>query len=443
MASTHLSKTFSSAGNQKTWTYSVWLKRSKLSDFQAYFANYTASNYRGYFAFFGDNIYFYNQLNGVDVLEARSTSIYRDTSAWYHIVVKCDTTQATSSDRFKVYVNGTEVSLTFTTTPSQNADLPINDNGAHYISSEDGSGSHFDGVMAHVHFIDGTTYNASAFGQTDSTTGIWKPRVSPSVTYGTNGFFLKFANSGSMGTDSSGNGNNFSVAAGTLTQTQDTPSNVFCTLNPLKKHSGQTLSFLNLRSVGAGSAGFVDSTLAVTKGKWYFEFKVISANAYAVFIYPINLYKVGDDLFSGNNTLGFYSTTPSLYRNGSNTGSLGGGVTDNDIIQVAMDLDNNNIYFGKNGNWNDGLGGGFDQSDFSNATGHSLTRKDGYEDIGIGTLNGGSGSSYTLDWNFGNGYFGTTAVSSSNADGAGYGLFEYAPPTGYYSLCTKNINTYG
>jgi hypothetical protein len=451
MASTYLTKTFGTSTNNKKWTMSVWFKAANIggNDMAILSTGVDTSN-RGiiYLRAQGDFQY-YEASGGSTVLWLETNEgRFRDCNGWYHIVVSSDTTQATSSNRVKIYVNGSQITSGWLneTYPSLNYDSFVNKSSArHDISGRNNhsnSDMYWDGSMAHYHFVDGTAYDASTFGETDATTGIWKPKTAPSVTYGTNGFFLKFANSGSMGTDSSGNGNNFTVN-GTLTQTQDTPSNVFCCLNPLKKHSGQTLSYLNLRNVGAGSANIVGSTFAPSQGKWYFEFKLVSANAYAVFLYPQNLYQVGDDLFGSNYTTAIYATDPSLYRNGSNAGNLGGGVANNDIIQVAMDLDSNNIYFGKNGNWNDGLGGGFDQSDFSNATGHTLTRNSSFDEIGIATLNGGSGSSYTLDWNFGNGYFGTTAVSSSNADGAGLGLFEYAPPTGYYSLCTKNINTYG
>jgi len=445
MASTVLKRNNTTPTGTKKYTFSAWVKRSGISSRQQFFRVINPSDTAHYtfIEFQADDKIGTNDYNGTNSFSVVTNRLFRDTSAWYHIVLAVDTTQSTAADRVTLWVNGEEqTSFSSSSYGAQDAVIIATKSGktVHVGAGEDTR--YLDGSMAHVHFIDGTAYAASDFGETDSTTGIWKPKTAPSVTYGTNGFFLKFANSGSMGTDSSGNSNTFTIS-GNLTQTQDTPSNVFCCLNPLKKHSGQTLSFLNLRNVGAGSANIVGSTLSPSQGKWYFEFKLISAEAYAVFFYPQNLYQVGDSFFSSNYTTGFYSTAPSLYRNGSNTGSLGGGVANDDIISVAMDLDSNNIYFAKNGNWNDGLGGGFDQSDFSNATGHTLTRNSSFDEIGIATLNGGSGSSYTLDWNFGNGYFGTTAVSSSNADGAGYGLFEYAPPSGYYSLCTKNINTYG
>jgi len=438
MASTYLTKTFGSAGNQKTWTHSVWLKRSKLSTFQAYFSNYTDGPNRGYFAFYDDNIYFYNQVGGSDVCEARSSSVYRDTSAWYHIVVKCDTTQATSSDRFKVYINGVEISLTFTTTPLQNADLPINDNGAHYISSEDGSSSMFDGVMAHVHFIDGTAYDASTFGQTDATTGIWKPKTAPSVTYGTNGFFLKFASAGSLGTDSSGNGNNFTLS-GSGTQTQDTPSNVFATLNSVYKANSQpTFSVGNLRQApNTTTYQNAFSTIGVTSGKWYVEMKV-NGTANSANYYGVVAETEVDYLQTAGNVVG---TTDKAFAiamasgdkrsNGSNS-SYGSAIANTDIFMIALDLDNAKVWFGKNGTW---FASG-DPASGSNPAFSGINTDYPYFFGGTAYQNG-----YTsVDYNFGNGYFGTTAVSSAQSPSDGIGIFEYAVPSGYKALCTKSIN---
>ena len=160
---------------------------------------------------------------------------FRDTSAWYHLVIATDTTQSTAGDRVKIYVNGVqETSFATSTIPNQNVQ-------PHYLYNNmtkvigayaNGPANYFDGQMAHFHMTDGTAYQASTFGETDATTGIWKPKVSPSVTYGNNGFFLKFDNSANMGLDSSGNTNNFTVN-GTIIQTKDTPSNVFASLNAI------------------------------------------------------------------------------------------------------------------------------------------------------------------------------------------------------------------
>jgi len=368
--------------------------------------------------------------------------LFRDFNAWYHLVVGFDSTQATASDRINIYVNGEQITSFITQTyPSQNLDSVFNNASTRYIGRQQQQNGYWNGYMAHYHFIDGTQYAASDFGQTDSTTGIWIPKTAPSVTYGNNGFFLKFENSGAMGTDSSGNGNNFTVGGGTLTQTKDTPSNVFPTWNRLDKDSVASLSNGNLTFTSSPSGGSSNCNMGMYSGKWYFELKHTSVNNAWVGIVPQNLYRAGTDLFTKNYTTGIYATSPSIFQNGTNTGSLGGGISANDIMMYAIDMDNNQIYIGKNGNWNDGLGGGFDQADFSNATAYSFNRYDDF--YVVAGVNGSGSTGYAHQINFGNGYFGTTAVSSGNADDASIGTFEYAPPTGYYALCTKNLASYG
>jgi hypothetical protein len=225
MASTTLTRTQSN-GNRKTFTVSFWLKRSAISVNTQLFGTDPDGSVGNNF-----NIFDITTTDEFDISGYESETTFRlitnrkfrDTSAWYHVVLSVDTTQATASDRIKIYVNGVqETSFSTETYPSQNHDTKFNLNS--YIFNIGGrSGALFDGSMTHVHFIDGTAYDASTFGETDSTTGIWKPKTAPSVTYGTNGFFLKFENSASFGTDSSGNANNFTVN-GTMTQTIDTPS---------------------------------------------------------------------------------------------------------------------------------------------------------------------------------------------------------------------------
>jgi hypothetical protein len=206
MASTYLNKTFSSAGNRKTWTWSGWIKKQIQSsgNMNLFDANDNSSDRAGIIL---DN----NQLRffatGCDV---KLSPLLRDVSSWYHIVVAVDTTQATDTNRIKFYINGEQItSYASATWYSQNTDGLINNNVEHGIGVDSlYNNQYFDGSMAHVHFIDGTAYDADTFGETDTTTGIWKPKTAPSVTYGTNGFFLKFENSGAFGTDSSGNAKN-------------------------------------------------------------------------------------------------------------------------------------------------------------------------------------------------------------------------------------------
>ena len=439
MANTYLSRTFGSAGNQKTWTWSGWIKRSNLDSFQAFFANNSGGGIRGYFAFNNNTFYTYNQYNSIDVLEGQSTSVYRDTSAWYHIVVKCDTTQATASDRFKVYVNGNEVSLTFTTTPSQNADLPINDNGAHYISSEDGSANFFNGLMSHIHFCDGTAYDASAFGQYDAN-GVWTIKTSPSVTYGTNGFFiLKDVNSG---TDQSGNSNNFTVGGGTLTNTEDCPDNVFATMNSLDNFY-QSATFSNgNNTIVTHDTNYAAtmSTLGMTSGKYYAEMKATNIyNGYSQFGIR-GTFVTANSQGAGQGTDGYaYIANGGQKRNNDSSSAYGTTWNSGDIIGCAVDLDNNYIYWSRNGTWqNSG-----DPTSGATGTGAAFslgTPSSGAYFFAASDNDADAGTSNTFDFNFGNGYFGTTAVSSAGTNASGIGIFEYDVPTGYTALSTKGLN---
>ena len=230
MASTYLIRSLgASETSTQKGTFSWWLKRASITAaYNFYFNEVTDDNNRGYIQMNTSA-----QLRMIDndisttFINLVTNRLFRDTSAWYHIVIAIDTTQATASDRVKVYVNGVqETSFATETYPSQNANLKILEGGQtnkNVIGAGYPTTSGFlDGSIAHFHYTDGTQYQASDFGETDATTGIWKPKTAPSVTYGNNGFFLKFENSGAFGTDSSGNANNFTVN-GTMTQNIDTP----------------------------------------------------------------------------------------------------------------------------------------------------------------------------------------------------------------------------
>ena len=446
MADTYFTRTPGSAGNRRTFTWSAWLKRSGLGSTNRMWSAGTSiptnnDNLSSFIFNSDDTMTFFGENGGSQSFQVKTSQVFRDTSAWYHIVLAVDTTQATASNRVKFYVNGSQVT-DFSTASymSQNYDTFFNATNLHVIGYS-ATAATFNGYMAHVNFTDGTAYDASAFGETD-TNGQWAPIPTPSVTYGTNGFFLKFASSGSLGTDSSGNGNDF-TKNGSGDQVTDTPDNVFATWNALDKSTSvpPTLSLGNTTLSQPNSGLSSNTTLGVSSGQWYFECKVTGISAW-LGVVPQNLHPASSNLFTASNTAGVYGNIPNLYLNGSSQGSLGGGVSNGDILMIAFDIDNGNFYVGKNGLWNDGLGGGFDQADFANATAHSFTVKTG-DNYVVGTVNGSGSTSYVLDINFGNGYFGTTAVSSGNADDAGIGTFEYAPPTGYYALCTKNIASYG
>jgi len=435
MASTYLTKTFAGAGSTTTWTWSAWIKKSGSSAQQLLSAAPSSVDDQIYFS--SDQLIFYTG-NQVSLKTNRK---FRDTSAWYHIVVQWNTPDATADDRHKIWVNGVqETSFETRNNPSQNANSKINGAGQHAIGAVSSSPSeYFDGSMSHVHFIDGTAYDASAFGETDATTGIWKPKTAPSVTYGTNGFFLKFENSGSMGTDSSGNANNFTVN-GTMTQTIDTPSNVFATMNPLASQAGSSASSTT-NTFSNGNLTVTDTisetaigNLGVSQGKWFWEVKVVTDQD-GLAIGGANQYYNLDAELGYNSpssptdakVFGYYGGNGNKFitvGDGSQFTSYGSAIAVNDIVGVAMNLDDNEVTFYLNGS---------SQGTFS------ITAL-GSGEVYFPAVGNWSGGTITVSFNFGNGYFGTTAVSSAQNPDDGIGIFEYAVPTGYKALCTKSIN---
>ena len=446
MASTYLTRTPSSAGNRKTMTWSFWIKRSELKSsgdniiFQTLVSSYT------YCTFANDN-FRWQDGNGGNRITNR---LFRDTSAWYHIVVAVDTTQATASDRIKIWINGVqETSFSTSTDPSLNQDLEWNKAQEHNIGRHGTVGAYFDGSMSHFHFIDGTAYDSDTFGETDATTGIWKPKTAPSVTYGTNGFFLKFENSGAFGTDSSGNANNFTVN-GTMTQTIDTPSNVFATMNPLYQsvYGGSSAILTNGNTKWTGTSNDTSQnatlgTLGVSSGKWYWEVKGNMAYDSLLGIAKSNFDPNGGT--GGLQNPGWWGLVTNISAtSGSglkfvvdNTFGSSTGITlaNGDIINIALDATNLKFYIGKNGTW---LNSG-DPTSGATGTGSIATLPSDTTFLPA-CSNYGYNTANSWEFNFGNGYFGTTAVSSAENPDDGIGIFEYAVPTGYKALCTKSIN---
>jgi hypothetical protein len=439
MASTYLTRTFSTPTSDKIFTLSTWLKKSDLGNTIMILSAGSDGSNECNLRFVTDQLQFAQDVGGSAEFNISTTAVFRDVSAWYHVVLSVDTSQATSSDRVKMYVNGVQQAVGGTY-PSQNIDTLINASALHSIGKRNyDSAQYFDGSMSHYHFIDGTAYDASAFGETDATTGIWKPKTAPSVTYGTNGFFLKFENSGSMGTDSSGNANNFTVN-GTMTQTIDTPSNVFATMNPLASQAGSSASSTT-NTFSNGNLTVTDTisetaiaNLGVSQGKWFWEVKVITDQD-GLAIGGANQYYNLDAELGYNSpssptdakVFGYYGGNGNKFitvGDGSQFTSYGSAIAVNDIVGVAMNLDDNEVTFYLNGS---------SQGTFS------ITAL-GSGEVYFPAVGNWSGGTITVSFNFGNGYFGTTAVSSAENPDDGIGIFEYAVPTGYKALCTKSIN---
>jgi len=450
MASAHLHRTLGTPTNEKKWTYSAWIKRSQYTAGHGQFliACFTDASNRGrVYIEDGANsqLEVADRVGGSFDLQKKTNAMLRDESAWYHIVVGHDRTIATPVTN--MYINGVlQTSFAGDNTVSQNAATSWNKSGSTMLIGKYGGGAqYFSGSMAHVHFCDGYLYAASDFGQTNTSTGIWTPKTSPSVTYGNNGFFLKFDNSGNMGLDSSGESNNFTTS-GTIIQPKDTPSNVYATWNALIYNKS---TFTNINTTSAsGSSGELNatSTLGMAGGKWYMEFKRVSGN------YPI--FGIIDNLGMSTHTsetsvgLGKTGTTKSIAlrlndgktRVNNVVTTQGGAISNGDIVGVAVDQSTNKIYFSKNGQWSNGSGA-WDSTTFNAAVGATDVSSILTGDIwffACGTDTGEANNTFSA--NFGNGYFGTTAITSAGSNGNG-SLFEYDVPSGFYALNTKNLGT--
>jgi len=435
MASTYLTRTFSSSGtSDKIWTWSSWIKRSEVTGEAAILT--AGSSARDFIRFEASTtigalrVRFSN--GSADVTTNRR---FRDTSGWYHLVVAVDTTQATASNRIKIYINGVqETSFSSSSYPSQNYVTKIGGGYVHNIGNDsEQTVPYFDGSMSHVHFIDGTAYDASAFGEYDAN-GVWKIKTSPSVTYGTNGFFI--LKDGNSVTDQSGNGNNFTVAGGTLTNTEDNPSNVFATLDAIQyKTSALTYSNGNNTVSFPGAWVFALSQWGVSSGKWYWEAKVNSGNnANSYYGICAEMVPAGNGFYNNSqNGAIMYAAGDSgdIYIDGSYTASAQTPQNKNtDILGLALDLDSGTktlkIY--KNGT--------------QLTSGGTVNLSSYYNDTLVFPCFSGNSSSASCSFNvnFGNGYFGTTAVSSAGTNASGIGIFEYDVPTGYTALSTKGLN---
>ena len=450
MANSYLVRTPSSAGNRKTFTLSTWVKRSKMSYDYAYMI--TAGEYNsdqmGQFKFdASDNLNFSGYAsNGSKDFRLHTNRVFRDPNAWYHVMVAVDTTQSTAADRVKMYVNGEqETSFAEATYPSQNHDTAFNLNGIQSnIGVRAGTGVFFEGSMSHVSIVDGAALAPTVFGETDSTSGIWKFK-SPSATWGTNGVHLKFENSANLGLDSSGQTNNYTVN-GNLKQSIDTPTTAYTTLNPLTHDSGGAKTYTNQNttvSETADSWTTAHTGMMVTKGKWYFESKITYSNNQEAYVGACSQRTINERItnshYLGQTTgsVGYYTNGGTYYK-GAGAVSYGNSVSGGDIVGCALDLDNNFIYFSINGTWQNS---GDPTSGASGTNGISLPS--GMTSAGLKEISFSvSPNQSTHQCNFGNGLFGTTPISSAGSNGNG-ALFEYDVPSGYYAMNTKNLNTYG
>jgi len=471
MASTHLTFTNGTPTNNAKFTISVWSKRSGLasSDYMNIMNSRQTSSTSGLGLWWGNDSFYYNFGTGVTgTAYCQSTAKYRDVNGWYHMVVAGDTTQS-GTDKLKFWINGEQITSFSNDQRSSFVGLDYDIGNTNYpilVGMKHDSTYYYNGSMSHLHFIDGTAYQASDFGLTDSTTGEWKINTAPNVTYGNNGFFI--LKDGNSVTDQSGNGNNFTVGGGTLTNTEDCPSNVFCTMNPLDfdyanvdtdLYYGNTLVYPRSNS----NYNYAVSTLAMPKGngKFYAEVKYLTYDTVTAGVGIVDM-DYASEIFYQNYNLPEQTNSTSIGRviylkNGysiipsTENNSYGSSYANGDIIQIACDMENGAIYFGKNGTWQNS---GDPTSGASKTGAIDISSQSWY----TGTTHWGfwcgdkASNHDRFAWNFGNGSFGntsgysatptitSTALVSEGTNASGIGKFEYDVPTGYTALSTKGLN---
>ena len=433
-----------------TATYSVWIKRGTLGTDQCIWSgSYYDNNNIFQFKFLdSDKLSIYSRRGSSTKANLTTSQVFRDVSAWYHIVVAIDTTQGTEANRIKCYVNGALATVTGSY-PSADENLYL-DSGAganYYIGRRGDSAEYFDGYIAEFVYVDGTQYANTNFGETNSQTGIWVPIDVSGLTFGTKGLYLDFKDSSALGNDVSGNNHDFTVNNLTsIDQSIDTCTNNFATVSPLVviANTGQTYADGNL-TFNASSTNWTatNSTIGASSGKWYAEFKVVtlaSSTGYG---------HVGitatEGITAGNfaqyaNSVGVAldyrgSGQTYLYSNGgSSVQAAGVAFAAGAIIGIAVDMDNKKFYLSQNGTYLTVGGSVGDPTSGSTGTG-SLAIPAGIETFLFAV--GGYSTSFKGTWNFGSPAY---SISSGNADGNGFGNFEYAVPSKYLALCTNNLN---
>jgi hypothetical protein len=423
--SAYLNRTPASAGNRRTWTWSAWVKRGSLTTVSGltFFnqggvsSNYTLARFT-----VSGNLDFQSYGTSAFNFQKISTAVYRDLSAWYHIVFVLDATNTQA----RIYVNGEEVAYSTNVNPA-NTDQLFNQAALNRIGYTTDNLLPFDGYMTEVNFIDGQALTPSSFGAFDSQTGVWGP-IRYAGSYGTNGFYLNFSNNSNttaatLGADYSGNGNNwtpnnFSVSAGAGNDSLvDVPTNWgvdtgvggsvrgnYCTGNPLDVGSGITFSNGNLDYTGVTADQTARSTVGVATGKWYWEVTPTSATS-RLAIGIVDAATSGNSAYVGQTatSYSYYSLNGNKYNNATNA-SYGATFDLNDVIGVALDMDAGTLVFYKNGT-----------SQGTAYTGITGTK--------IPAVSNGVSSTQTCAFNF------------------GQRPFAYTAPSGFKALNTQNLPT--
>ena len=455
----YLTRTQGSATNQKKGTVSFWIKRTKLGSNMRVITNYNDSNNYAYIRFNSDDQLQHYVLSGGSAIgHLKTTRVFKDPSAWMHVVLIIDTTQGTAANRIKIYVNGVqETDFATETYPDQNADHPLfaaSASNNHFIGRHNTDSQYLNGYLGEFVKIDGTAEAQTSFGEFDTDSpSIWKPIDPSGLTFGNNGYYLDFEDSSALGADVSGNSNSFTVNNfdATKAHSTDNCSNNLATLNPIKVLGPASTQFqegnMQFSATNSNWANTF-STIAFTKGKWYAEFKVVtlaSSTGYgSAGIADINL--AGDNTSASTinvngETAGVIfdhrSGQSALKSGGSSVTTNIGNFSTNDIVGMAVDMYNKALYVHINGTYYQISSVTGVPTSGSSKTG-AITIPASVVDCAF-TVGSYSDKSETAV-NFGSPFY---SISSSNSDANGHGDFEYAVPSGYYTLNTKNLAEFG
>ena len=415
--------TASSAGNRKTWTKSFWIKRT--SEDRRFITGYYNSSNDVAAIEFGDNgnLHFYDYYGGYR-MHLQTSQKFRDCTSWMHFVINIDTTQSTTSERAKIYVNGSRVTAFDTATyPSQNLDVSFNQNVLEAWGTEGTNQRlHFDGYLADIYYIDGQQLEPTSFGFTESQTGIWKPKDYQG-TYGQNGYHLEFKDDSgttatTMGKDTSGRGNNwtpvnFSVASDFMTDiVTDSPTNNFCVLNYNGGSGTKPVDGgLSGSAAGTGAWRHTYGTFPLTRGKWYWEYRfngsvdgsngIFMGLAHPDLTYERDINSNSADMYGRQNQ--------DRYANGTNTGSIFANVSSGDTVQFAFDADRGVMWSGLNNTWT-----GAEPSTGNSPSFTGIDASKGYVPM-------------------------TGSYGSNNYNKVNFGQqgFKYTPPSGFRSICSE------
>ena len=432
----YLSKTLSGSGGT-IFTFSCWVKLGNIGTNRCLLQGYAdGSNFAQIVLYSGNYIGMYSATSGTARLFAYTQALQRDPTAWYNIVVKFNGTS--SYEEFKIYVNGENQTLTTSTSLSAHQSN-IGKNNAHYIGNNFNQTLDMDGYLAEINFIDGTALDADSFGETKA--GIWIPKETSGLTFGTNGFRLKFQDLSSIGDDTSGNSNDFSpsgLAASDVVL--DSPTNNWATLNPRFTNGGTTQNFAegNTKFTADSNYALANGTFAMRSGKWYWETLIqaqyisnvgitrgtnTGGNSYVGYDPNGNVFGYGYQSTGATSATLIYGASGDGTASGATLASSQTSYTTGDIIGCSFDADAGELKFYKNNS--------LIYTVSSINTHDWMPANSAYGTSNVNIVNFGQDSSFA---------FQKISGSAEAADANGVGDFYYSPPSGgFLALCSANL----